>query len=125
MVDFNTLNPKWDNSRIKEQFGIGDDAVNCEDKFYYITSENKLAYLEAKADNSANTIAKVLYTLGLLESNRVAKDAIACGIICNGKHLSRLQESAMKDEAKTVLKDDICDLLQEIADKIDALRNLM
>lgn len=130
MVEFNTLKPNWDNSKIKQMFGIDDNALDSE-RFYYITSEGKLAYIEPRVMNTAEAIAKVFYTLGLMDSERQAKEQIACGIVVNSKHLNELQASAMKSEAKQVLKDGIAelldrveDLLDEVSDKVDSLRNL-
>ena len=130
MVEFNTLKPNWNNDKIKQKFGISDDVLNG-DRFYYITSEGKLAYIEPRVMNTAEAIAKVFYTLGLMDSDRVAKEQIACGIVCNSKHLNELQQKSLKEEAKQVLRDDINellnnidDLLDEINDKVSALRDL-
>lgn len=130
MVEFNTLKPNWNNSVIKDTFSISDEVLNSE-RFYYITSEGKLAYIEPRVMNTAEAIAKVFYTLGMLNSDRVAKEQIACGIVCNSKHLNELQEKSLKCEAKQVLKDDIAELLDqvenlldEVSDKVDSLRNL-
>ena len=130
MVEFNTLKPNWNNSKIKEMFRIDDCALNSE-RFYYITSEGKLAYIEPRAMNTAEAIAKVFYTLGLIDSERQAKEQIACGIVVNSKHLNELQANAMKSEAKQVLKNDIHDLLcevgqilVEIGDKLKSLESL-
>ena len=131
MVEFNTLKPNWNDSVMRDLFGIGNEVLNDDSKFYYITSEGKLAYIEARAGNSAESIARVFYTLGLLDSDRKAKEQIACGIVCNSKHFHELQAKAYKCEAKQVLKDDInelidriSDLLDEVSDKANALRDL-
>ena len=130
MVSFNTLNPNWDNSKIKAMFRIDDEALNSE-RFYYITSEGKLAYIEPRVMNTAESIAKVFYTLGLMDSERTAKEQIACGIVCSAKHLNELQEKSFKDEAKKVLHEDIHELLcgigqmlVEIGDKLDSIDNM-
>lgn len=131
MASFNTLNPNWDNSKIKEMFNLSDEVLNGK-RFYYITSEGKLAYIEERVMNTAETIAKVFYTLGLLNSERTAKEQIACGIVCSAKHLNELQEHSFKEEEKRVLRDDIDDLvgqvnelLEEIKDKMETLDDLM
>lgn len=131
MADFTTLNPKWNNDKIKEMFGISDEALANEDRFYYITSEDKLAYLETKATNKAATIAKVYYTLGLLNSDREAKEEIASGIICNKKHLQEVctdgcyGNNELKQEAIRVLADDVSSLFDEIIDKMNSIRELL
>ena len=131
MADFTTLNPKWNNDKIKEMFGISDDALANEDRFYYITNEDKLAYLETKATNKAATIAKVYYTLGLLDSDREAKEEIASGIICNKKHLQEVctdgcyGDNELKQEAIRVLADDVSSLFDEIIDKMNSIRELL
>jgi hypothetical protein len=131
MADFTTLNPKWNNDKIKEMFGISDDALANSDRFYYITSEDKLAYLETKATNKASTIANVYYTLGLLDSDRQAKEQIASGIICNKKHLQEVctdgcyGDNELKQEAIRVLADDISGLFDEIIDKMNSIKDLL
>ena len=131
MADFTTLNPKWNNDKIKEMFGISDEALANEDRFYYITSEDKLAYLETKATNKAATIAKVYYTLGLLDSDREAKEEIASGIICNKKHLQEVctdgcyGDNELKQEAIRVLADDVSSLFDEIIDNMNSIRELL
>lgn len=126
MADFTVLNPKWNNDEIKNTFGICDEALANEDRFYYITSEGKLAYLETKATNKASAIAKVFYTLGLLDSDRTAKEQISCGIICNSKHLSQVCcDNDEKREAIKVLAQDIKELVDEINNKFEAMANLM
>lgn len=131
MADFTTLNPKWNNDKIKDMFGISDEALANEDRFYYITSEDKLAYLETKATNKAATIAKVYYTLGLLNSDREAKEEIANGIICNKKHLQEVCTDGcyggneLKQEAIRVLADDISGLFDEIIEKMNSIRELL
>lgn len=131
MADFTTLNPKWNNDKIKEMFGISDEALANEERFYYITSEDKLAYLETKATNKAATIAKVYYTLGLLNSDREAKEEIASGIICNKKHMQEVctdgcyGDNELKQEAIRVLADDISGLFDEIIDKMNSIRELL
>jgi hypothetical protein len=131
MADFTVLNPKWNDDKIKDAFGICDEALANEDRFYYITSEGKLAYLETKATNKASAIAKVFYTLGLLDSDRTAKEQISCGIICNKKHLQEVctdgcyGNDEMKAEAIKVLAQDIKELVDEINNKFEAMANLM
>lgn len=126
MAEFTLLNPKWDNNKIKEEFNVCDDALENEDRFYYITSEGKLAYLETKATNKAETIAKVFYTLGMLDSDRTAKEQISCGIICNRKHLNEVcTGDNKKNEAIRVLAQDIKELVDEINDKFNAIADLI
>jgi len=125
MAEFTLLSPKWDNDKIKEMFDVCDSALENEDRFYYITSEDKLAYLETKATNKAATIAKVFYTLGMLDSDRTAKEQIACGIVCNKKHMEQVMGDSLKAETIKVLANDIKSLVDEINDKFEALSNLM
>lgn len=131
MADFTTLNPKWNNDKIKDMFGISDEALANEDRFYYITSEDKLAYLETKATNKAGVVAKVFYTLGLMDSDRQAKEEIASGIICNKKHLqdvctdSCYGDNELKQEAIRVLADDVSELFDEIIDKMNSIKDLL
>lgn len=125
MAEFTLLSPKWDNDKIKEMFDVCDSALENEDRFYYITSEDKLAYLETKATNKAATIAKVFYTLGMLDSDRTAKEQIACGIVCNKKHMEQVMADSLKAETIKVLTDDIKSLVDEINDKFNALSDLM
>lgn len=126
MADFTVLNPKWNDDKIKDAFGLCDEALVNEDRFYYITSEGKLAYLETKATNKASAIAKVFYTLGMLDSDRTAKEQISCGIICNSKHLNQVCcDNDEKNEAIKVLAQDIKELVDEINNKFEAIANLM
>lgn len=125
MAEFTLLSPKWDNDKIKEMFNICDEVLDNEDRFYYITSEDKLAYLETKATNKAATIAKVFYTLGMLDSDRTAKEQISCGIVCNKKHMEQVMVDSLKAETIKVLANDIKSLVDEINDKFEALSNLM
>lgn len=125
MAEFTLLSPKWDNYKIKYKFGICDEALANEDRFYYITSEDKLAYLETKATNKAATIAKVFYTLGMLDSDRTAKEQIACGIVCNKKHMEQVMADSLKADTIKVLTDDIKSLVEEINNKFNALSNLI
>lgn len=126
MAEFTVLSPKWDNNKIKTMFNICDEVLDNEDRFYYITSEDKLAYLETKATNKAATIAKVFYTLGMLDSDRTAKEQIACGIVCNKKHLNDICcDNDEKSEAIKVVTESIKELVDEINDKFNMLADLM
>lgn len=127
MAEFTVLNTKWNNDKIKDMFNVSDDVLNNEDRFYYITSEGKLAYLETKATNKAETIAKVFYTLGMIDSDRTAKEQIACGIICCKDHLNKIIASSnnIKYECVRVLANDIKELVDEINDKFETLSELL
>ena len=129
MAEFTLLNPKWNNDKIKSEFRIADCALENEDRFYYVTNEGKLAYLETKATNKAETIARVFYTLGLLNSDREAKEQIACGIICGSKHLAEItcndDEDYEKAEAIRVIAESIKELVDEMNAKFSALSDLL
>lgn len=132
MADFTLLNPKWNNDKIKEMFNVCDCALDNEDRFYYITNEGKLAYLETKATNKAETIARVFYTLGLLNSDREAKEQIACGIICGSKHIAEItcnddddDVDEMKAEAFRVILGSLIELSNEMKNKFRAMSDLL
>ena len=120
MAELNLLKVNWNNDAIKDAYNISDEALNS-DNFYYITSEGKLAFIEKKANNSAEKIAKVFYTLGLLDENRVAKDKIACGIICNKKHVERVKATETDDYDDDF--DDDSDDSEEKREEINKVKN--
>lgn len=142
MISFNNYDPHFSNDSIKESFGICDEVINDADVFYYITKDGKLAYIETKAMNKAIDIAKVLYTLGMLNSNRKASHEIQCGTIINHSHLSRLKaetsvieeqkkkieddvDMELKREAMKVLMESIQDLKQKLKDQTESISKLI